>query len=494
MDPVLLAGVLIYVAAFWAVSWRYPAVALAFVFGLAPFQNDLSGGVAGVKFSLSEIHLVLTLPLLLLALVTRDKRLKSWPYLVPCLVYFAVCVASGLVQWRGGAALTSLFQMALFFFVLIPVFAILARRPQELIPALWALLTVSTFLASVVLITRSQYVLGLHKNGTGGSLGCAVLVAFELWFYYGAQKGVKAARLKTLLMAMMVVISCGLLFTASRGGWISAVVGIVFIAAMRRQFALVGRLALVMIPMIAIGWFSLPPETRSYAFDFDSKRGNIEARLNNQNAAIGYFESNPLLGAGIGLRKQTDATQIVLFVLAETGVLGLVTFAAIFVSFFGLIWRTQARLARGEFAYSLLAIGGALMAARLGHSMVDHYWARGPTMMAWAAAGMATGVFLYGPKGSYTGRLRRARALVALHLIETLRRTRHGQSLPRLSALELQHANEALDLVLARPTPNGASANGSGPKGASGRVGNGNAGQNGQSARDPLGELAERVL
>ena len=443
MDPVFLVGGLIYVAVFWALSWRYPAVALALVFGLAPFQNDLSGGVGGVKFSLSEVHLVLGLPIVILMLARGEKQLRTWPFLGACALYFGVCAASGLVQWRGGAALTSLFQMVLFFFVLIPVFSVLARRPQQLMPALWTLLGVSTFLAGAVLVTRSQYIFSIHKNGIGGSLACGFLVAFELWFHYRA----RASWHKGAVLVLMAVIAAGLLLTVSRGAWIGAICGTVFIAAMRRQVHLLGRIALVLVPVLAVGWMLLPPDARAYAFDFNPERGNIEARLKNQEQASALFESSPLLGAGIGLRKQYDATQIVLFTLAETGILGLASFALIFVAFFGMVWRTQARLARTEFTYSLLSIGGALMVARLGHSMVDHYWARGPTMMAWAAAGMATGVYLYGPKGSYAGRLRRARALLALHLIEMRRRQKRGQNVPRLSQAELRHANEALTLV-----------------------------------------------
>ncbi len=444
MDPIFLTGALIYVLIFWAISWRYPAFALALIFGLAPFQNDVGGGVGGLRFSISEVHLVLSLPLLGLALLRGDKRLHSWPFLWTCLAYFAVCVASGFVTWRGGAALTSLFQMALFFFVLIPVFAIVARNPKDLMPALWTLLGIAAFLALAVLVLRAQYVFGIHKNGIGGSLGCAFLVTFELWFHYRT----KDTWHKWAVLGLMSVISAGLIFSVSRGAWIGALAGMIFITSMRRQFALLGRLSLVMIPFLAVGWLALPPETRDYATSFDSKRGNIDARLNNQNLAVSLFEENPILGAGIGLRKQADATQLVLFTLAETGVLGLLTLALVFSSFFAMVWRTQKRLAPNELAYSLTAIGGALMLARLCHGMVDHYWARGPTMMAWAAAGMATSIYLYGPQGSYAGRLQRARALLSLHLLEMLRRHKRGESVPTLSPAEMQHANDALSLVV----------------------------------------------
>ena len=476
MDATNLVGLLIYVIAFWAISSRYPAVALALIFGLAPFQNNLSGGIGGMRFSIAEVNLVLSLPILVLALLRNDKPLRAWPFLGTCLTYFAVCVASGFVLWRGGAALDSLFQMTLFFFILIPVFSVVARRPEDLMPALWTLLGVATFLASIVLITRSQYILGIHKNGIGGSLGCAFLVAFELWFHYRS----KASWHKNAVLALLIIIASGLIVTVSRGAWIGTIAGMIFITAMRRQFNLLGRLALVMIPVMALGWMMLPPESRSYAFDFNPERGNIEARVDNQDMAMKIIEQNPILGAGIGVRKEFDATQLVLFTLAETGVLGLITLTLVFTSFFGMVWRTQQRLARTEFSYSLLAIGGALMLARIGHGMVDHYWARGPTMMGWAAAGMATGVYLYGPKNSYAKRMQRARALLAVHLLEMLRRGKRGQSAPALSRAELQIANDALALVAACPdggaTPSQRARN-----------------SNDARARDPLSELANQV-
>ena len=443
MDAVFLAGLLIYVVGFWAISSRYPAVALALIFGLAPFQNDLGAGIGGVKLSISDVHLVLSLPILILALLRGDRPLRPWPFLWTCVAYFAVCVASGFVTWRGGAALDSLFQMTLFFFVMIPVFSIVARRPEDLRPALWTLLGVSAFLATIVLITRSQYILGIHKNGIGGSLGCAFLVAFEMWFHYRDKKSWH----KNMVLGLMVLIAAGLVVTVSRGAWIGAVAGMFFITAMRRQFSLLGRLTIVMVPVLVLGWMLLPPETRDYAFDFNPERGNIEARVNNQDEAMTIFKEHPILGAGVGVRKVYDATQLVLFTLAETGILGLITLTLAFASFFVMVWRTQQRLARSEFAYSLLAIGGALMLARIGHGMVDHYWARGPTMMGWAAAGMATGVYLYGPKSSYAMRVQRARALLAVHLIEMLRRGKRGENAPTLSPTELQIANESLALV-----------------------------------------------
>ena len=443
MDNVFLLAALLYALGFWAVSWKHPSVALALVFGSAPFQNDLSGG-GGVRFSFAEINLVLTLPLFVLMLVLGERRAKIWPLFWPCVGFSLACVASSLAHWRPGSAPSAYVQMFLFFFVVVPVFSTLARRSDDLKPALWALLAVASFLSLASLVLRSNAgVLGINKNGIGGSLGCALIVALELWFHYRDHP----TRHKTLLLAMMGLISVGLLLSLSRGGWIAAASGIILLSAMRRQFLLLGRVALVMLPVIAIGWNLLPPESREYATSFDTKRGNINQRLINGDNTLALWRQNYVFGAGMGLRKEIDATNFVLVALAETGIVGLAAFLGLFVAFYVMIARAKHTLPPSDFGYSLLAIGGALMLSRLMQGMVDHYWARGPTMMAWASAGMATGALWFAPQNALSTRLQRARALLALHLVETRRRARKGLAPPALSRAELRAAMQALTLV-----------------------------------------------
>ena len=442
MDISFLIIGLIYAGAFWALSWRYPPLALALVFATAPFQNDLSGG-GGVKFSFAEINLVLSLPLFAAMLLVGARRARTWPLLWPSLLYSFACVASSFVMWRAGSAPSSFVQMGLFLFVVVPVFALMGRRPDDLKLALWGLVSVASFLGVAKILHPSTEVFRLNKNGMGGSLACALIVAVELWFHYRNQP----TRHKFVLLAFMGAISVGLLLTLSRGGWLAATGGIVLVASLRRQFVLLGRAALVMVPLLAVTWSLLPSESRDYATSVSSSRGNIKQRYLNSDSAIQHWKSNIWFGDGMGLRKEVDATNFVLFALGETGLFGLVTFCGMFVAFFMSLWHARARLPRDEFAFSLLCIGGGLMLSRLMQGMVDHYWARGPTMMAWAAAGMATGALWYVPEGT-SDKLKRARALLSLHLLETARRGR-GESagLPTLSRAELEAAQKALALI-----------------------------------------------
>jgi hypothetical protein len=372
-----LAGA-IYAFIFWFAAFRRPAVALALIFALAPFQNDLSGG-GPVKFSIAEINLALTVPILLL----RAPRFVIGPVLVPVLLYLGVCAASSALHWRP-TTLVCLIQMALYLLVAVAVFASLPSEPEDVQLALLGLVGVGVFLSLTEIITRSNYVLGLHKNGVGASLSCALLVGMELWF--AAEPG----RRKRWLTAAVVFVGAGLLISLSRGAWLGTLCGAGTLVLMRRQFGLFFRAALVLLPVLLIVWNFLPKESRETATGFDSTRWNIKARYESIALARSYFEKDPLLGSGVGLRKEYDATNIVWLTLAETGVLGAATLLLIQISFLSMVWRAQKVVDRDDPLFSLLALGAALVISGLAHGLVDHYWSRGAIMISWASAGMAT--------------------------------------------------------------------------------------------------------
>lgn len=415
-NPLLLAGAGIYALVFWIVCWRRPGAALLMIFASAPFQNDLSGtegAAGGLKFSFAEINLLLALPIFL----AQHRRLSIGPLTWPVASYFAVGLVSSLLRWRGNVAITSFLQMFLFLVIVVLMFASLTPRAEDVRPALVALVGVGLFFATLLILTRQQYVLGIHKNGIGGSMGVSFLVCLELWFHE------RAGWRKWALAGCMAAIAGGLLITLSRGSWLGTALGVALIFAMRRQWALMARAFVVLLPVLFVAWNSLPSNQREYATSFGKDRGNIEARYDNLAFMQSQYEQNPLLGVGVGLRKQHDATNLVWMTLAETGVLGLLALTAIHAAFFAMVWRTQSRLDHGDPLFSLVAIGGALILARLGHGMVDHYWARGPTMMAWAGAGMALGAyFALQNRAPATSRAPSTKALLAIAIIEAERR------------------------------------------------------------------------
>ena len=378
----LIPAAILYVVGFSLIAWHYPGVALMLIFASAPFQNDLSGG-EGAKFSIAEINLMLTLPVLYLRCLTQKLRLHVGPILVPVLLYFTVCLYSSSLHWLGQTALISLIQMFLYFVVVVAVFCVFVTDVRQYWIAFHVLVGVGVFLAIAGMATGYWFI-GLNKNGIAASLACCFLVAIELIL------SVETARRRRWLLAALGVIALGLLFSLSRGAWLGTSCGVFFIFGLRGRLPLLLKICVCLLPFIAIFWLTLPPASRDYATGFGQEHYNIKLRYDSIDVAQNYFNESPVYGMGVGLRKNYDATNVLLMTLAETGVLGTAAFLLIHAAFLGMIWRAQKQIARSEAWFSLLCIGGALVLNKLVHGMVDQYWSRGAVMAAWAGAGMAT--------------------------------------------------------------------------------------------------------
>lgn len=367
----------VYAVLFWAITFRCPKIALLLIFASAPFQNDISGG-GPIKFSIAEVNLLLTIPIFFV----RGRPIRFGPIGIPIFLYLAVCVFSSLLSWRE-SSLVSLVQIGLYYGIAVMVFSSFVKSENDFRFALDGLVAVCVFLAIVGIALRSNYYLGLHKNGVGASLASGLIVAIELFF------STKERARKRYYSISLAIISCGLLLSLSRGAWVAAMVGITIIFALRRQFDVMFKSGLIMVPLIAICWVSLPKEQKGYALGLDRNSYSINARYLNIEEFRKHFERNKSFGEGVGLRKEIDATNIVWLTLAETGFVGLVALLLVQFVFLGTVWITQDGVNRGSMLFSLLAIGAALVFGRFAHGMFDHYWGRGPIMIAWASAGMA---------------------------------------------------------------------------------------------------------
>ena len=132
---------------------------------------------------------------------------------------------------------------------------------------------------------------------------------------------------------------------------------------------------------------------KAYAFDFKSTARNIDARYKSIGYAWAQFNSNPVFGVGVELRKEMDATNLFMVTMAESGVQGVLAFLLINGMVVGMAWRLHKQLDPRDPRFSLVAIGAALVFQRFAHGMVDQYWCRGPLIWAWCAAGMMTAVY-----------------------------------------------------------------------------------------------------
>lgn len=382
MNPAILLLIgACYAIGFWVVAARQPRIALLLIIALSPFQNDISGG-GPVKFSPAEVNLLLTLPILML----KARRMHFGPTLVPALLYMGVCVFSTFGQWKS-AALPSLVQIGLYTIVIVMVFASLAREEEDYRRAFDGLLFVACVFAVLVIGLRSSSIFGLQKNGVGSSLAAGFVVALELLLNAQEKKKKRAYSIACLLLAF----SC--LLTLSRGAWLAAVTGAMVLLLLRRRFGLMFKCVAMLAPVVAIGWLMLPQESRDYATGFSAEKNwNIKLRYESIEFAKQAFYSSPVQGLGLGLRKEYDATNIVLMTLAETGVPGLLTFFGLHLAVIVMVLKAQRRVPQRTLSFSLLSLALALVAGKFVHGLVDHYWSRGALTVVWASVGMAVRV------------------------------------------------------------------------------------------------------
>lgn len=364
---------LIYMILFWVFSLRIPCLPLVLIFGLAPFQNDISG-LGWLHFSIAEVHLLLSIPLLLLRGWRGELGWMSWELWGALLLTFGLTLPS----WRDNSAV-SLIQMGLYWIGAVAVFSKLPRRKSDFEPAFLALLLVGCLLAVGALLNGSSYFWGLHKNGVGASLACAFILALERWL-------TAERRLRMRYLAALALIASGLLIVLSRGAWLATAVGVAFLLAWRGMYQRLLQLGIFLVPVLLLMWTLVPEPSREYATSFDAKRYNIRARALNTEWAMAQWKSSPWLGVGVGLRKEYDATNVFWLTLAETGPLGLLAFLGVHGKLLGGAWF---RRGGGGGRESLLPLAGALVAAKFAHGLVDHYWSRGAIMIAWASVGMA---------------------------------------------------------------------------------------------------------
>jgi hypothetical protein len=405
MILLLIAGV--YAVVFWILGYKNPRIPLLLIFATAPIQNDISGG-GPMRFSITEINILLTVPLLLFC---RRRALSLGPLTGGIACFLLVSLGCSLVNWRS-STLICLIQMVLYLVVAVLVFYARPRDEMDYRLALDGLIVMGVALGGSVLVMRSGYVWHLNKNGAGSSLAAAMIVCTEMWF---ASKG----RRRRWLTGALVIIAGGLFFTLSRGAWLGSLIGVAILIAMRREFRLLFKFVLVFVPLVAICWANLPQKSRDYATGFDSgEHFNIEMRYKSADYAEMLYHSSPIIGRGVGLRKEYDATNLVLCTLAETGVVGLAALIILHLNILRVTWKTQKGLKRDSLLYSGVALGAALVFSRMFHGMVDHYWGRGSNTCVWSAVGMA--LYGYNAKKRYRLLARREAMERAVRVEETV--------------------------------------------------------------------------
>lgn len=376
----LPAFAVVYCTAFMFLVWTRPQIALTGIIAVTPFVQDLGGGLP-VKFSLAEIHLLLAFVVYVIkGVLTRSLRFLG-PLTVPVTIYLAVLMWTSLRTGLEQDDIIALSQTFVTCGVTVAVFANMAPSAESMARSFFWQPVFCVPIAVLEIATGSYNVFGLHKNSIGGSLAAAVIIIANLWYSQVNFAG------KRYLIFLLVVLGGGLLISLSRGAWIGAIIGLTVSGLLWGRITLVVRTLIVVVPVLLVLWLLLPSEKREYATGFQAERVNIKVRMKTQENLQQIIVNEPLFGVGIGLRKQVDATNFVLVTFAESGVSGLVAIMGVF----GVIIRIGYSLCRSNSEQSVVLCGAlaiGLLACKVGHGMVDHFWGRGNGTVVWASVGL----------------------------------------------------------------------------------------------------------
>jgi O-antigen ligase len=387
MQSSVPALAMVYVVVILTLGWTKPYYVLLLSMASAPFVMNVSG-TGALKFSLTEINILLLSVTMLGKLILTQRLVSIGKLALPVVLYLAIAAISSVQGGIESADIIALLQTAIFCY-LCPLLAINAKlSPEQNRNLLLGYAIACLFLAAIQLAFGvGNQVFGIHKNNMGQNLATGLVVWICLWM-----DSYRGWWTRFTVPAMLVTL-LGLFITLSRGAWVGAVVGLILIALLNRRFVFLVRVLALAVPVITVMWIYLPDDSKEYATGVDSKfNRNIAARFYSRDVALTAFKQNPVIGVGVSLRKQMDATNLLFVTLGESGILGLISFFTIQVTYIVLVVRLVKSIPRTDPRFFLIVVSPTLMAVRLAHGQFDHYWVRGATTMAWVSVGVVLAI------------------------------------------------------------------------------------------------------
>ncbi len=330
--------------------------------------------------------------LLLLGLVVVEVILREpvWqPTAIDRSIVFlaVVLLASALVsEWRV-KALTAVAEFVVGAFVVIRAVVLSSLRSREFGPRFltaWAIGGVAAGLAALAASTvlpERRAVLPHHgANALGTALAMALVLLLGLSLH-------ASRRRRVVIAGGLLVVGAGLLVTWSRGAWLGALIGIAVLAgttSLRRMVP--GALALVAVAAVALTFFAPQRQLQDARFRVALDPADPQSRTTVWRAVPRIVADHPLLGTGFATFVLVypryappphipgfppHAHNLLLNFAAESGLLGALAFVIFLAASVLAVWRWYAGAARGSADGAAGRTALAMLAALMGHQLVD---------------------------------------------------------------------------------------------------------------------------
>lgn len=380
-------------------SLRQPDLWLAIAFAAGILPQSVFGGSVPTLVAFSDLIAALMFLPLLPSVALRQIRPSIGPIAIPVACFLIVSLVASLVNWRGNEAVTQLARMAEFAFLVPVLFVAFLTTPSKMERCFNLLLVADALLGVAAIVgfaagaRNGLYILGMHKNAIGPSLGCGVVVGLTY-----LRSPDLSDRCRKWVLAAFSLSLIGTILSLSRGAWMATAAACLLVLALRRDFR--GLLVMVglAVPIFIACWSVLPADSVQYAGDISLGAHTMRFRLDNQAYALDLWREHPILGNGVGLTKEFNSENVYVQTLAESGVVGLVAFVGLLVSFYVLAIRLAGMVSEHSLwptniGRVLLCCVGVFTIPTV-QGFVDSYWRRGVTFLAWSAAGMCVSLLI----------------------------------------------------------------------------------------------------
>jgi putative inorganic carbon (HCO3(-)) transporter len=346
------------------------------------------------KFS-SSIRL--NLPLLLylgftaLSLVAaRDVRLSSFELFLLLQMYLVFLYVANFVRSREDVLFVVFF---LLLGCLMESLVMIALRFGSLPSGLWGPVHIRVDTQVNGEFTRVGGTVG-SPNEAGAYLSLMLSLAISLLFTPSGRK------YKLLAAAVLAFGSAALIFTFSRGSWISLLIAIaLFCLSLWRRNGSSLKAPVAFLTILFLSY--LPFQNAIKARLFADDNGSAESRIPLMNLAFRIIADNPILGVGSNNFSAVMDGYLTsefrqgflytvhnkyLLVWAEIGFAGLVAYLTFF---FGALRKGWACWSQNDRFLSAIALGlTAAMVGNMVHQSVDIFHDRAVTQLLWLVAGL----------------------------------------------------------------------------------------------------------